>query len=94
MIPKYYADLSYFQHHENICGRFSKQQLNETYTIYEVSKFDHYKFVASLTLGLLTLETLKIRNRSGCSHPVPALGLYSVRPVGLWKRRFEQSQKY
>ena len=54
-----YEIKSYFQQNkENSCGRFTKQQLNETYTIYEASKFDHYKFVASLALGLLTLETL------------------------------------
>jgi hypothetical protein len=53
-----YEIKTYFQQHENTCGRFTKQQLNETYTIYEASKFDHYKFVASLALGLLTLDTL------------------------------------
>ena len=53
-----YEIKSYFQHHENTCGRFTKQQLTDTYTIYEASKFDNYKFVASLALGLLTLETL------------------------------------
>lgn len=54
-----YEIKSYFQQNiENTCGRFTKQQLEDTYTIYEASKFDHYKFVASLALGLLTLETL------------------------------------
>ena len=54
-----YEIKSYFQQNkENTCGRFTNQQLKETYTIYESSKFDHYKFVASLALGLLTLDTL------------------------------------
>lgn len=54
-----YEIKSYFQQHsENTCGRFTKLQLEETYTIYEANKFDHYKFVASLALGLLTLDTL------------------------------------
>lgn len=54
-----YEIISHFQHNKvSTCGRFTKQQLNEYYTIYEVSKFNHYKFVASLALGLLTLDTL------------------------------------
>lgn len=54
-----YEIKSYFRQNEgNTCGRFTKQQLGETYNIYEASKFNHYKFVASLAIGLLTLETL------------------------------------
>lgn len=61
-----YEIKSYFQQNiENTCGRFTKHQLEETYTVYEASKFDHYKFVASLTLGLLTLETLNAFSING-----------------------------
>lgn len=61
-----YEIKSYFQQNiENTCGRFTNQQLKETYTIYEANKFDHYKFVASLALGLLTLDTLNAFSING-----------------------------
>lgn len=54
-----YEIKSYFQQNkENTCGRFTQQQLDETYTVYEANKFDHYKFVASLALGILSLDSL------------------------------------
>jgi hypothetical protein len=77
-----YEIKSYFQQNkENTCGRFTNQQLKETYTIYEASKFDHYKFVASLALGLLTLDTLNAFSIDGKDFKIEKDSLQIVKMI-------------